>query len=132
MACAGWHFLWSMVVDADQSVMSRLPIIPDRSLLFEQPKSVAFEHAHQLTEPQNTLDLSPVYRQTASTPPTPSTTIPRPTRPAPHPTRPPAAPSHPPRPRTASPPALRGRARNRSRRTPARPRAAARSTPRVS
>jgi len=62
MACAGRHFFWPMVVDANQSVVSLFPIIPDGSLLAEQPKSVAFELSHQLAEPQNAFNLSPFYR----------------------------------------------------------------------
>jgi hypothetical protein len=46
--------------------VSRLPIIPDGTLLLEQPESVAFEHTHQLAEPQGFVDPSPVYRETSA------------------------------------------------------------------
>jgi hypothetical protein len=63
MARAGWYFFLAMIVDADQSLVPRLPIIPDGPLLFDQPEPVAFEHTHQLGEPQSVFNLPPVYRR---------------------------------------------------------------------
>ena len=46
-----------MVVDADQSVVFRLPVIPNGPLLLEQAESILFEHLYQLAEPQDVFDL---------------------------------------------------------------------------
>jgi hypothetical protein len=53
MARPGRNFLRSVVVNADQFVMPQLSMVPNRSLLFEELKSVVFERSDQFAKPQS-------------------------------------------------------------------------------
>ena len=59
------HFFGTVEVDADQSVVSRFSIVPDGTLLLEQPETARLEKMHQFAEPQYVFNLPPVYRQAA-------------------------------------------------------------------
>ena len=52
-----------MEVDADQFVVSLLLVVPDGTLLFDQPESSRLENMHQFAKAQYLFNPTPVYRQ---------------------------------------------------------------------
>ncbi len=52
-----------MEIDTDHLVVSRLSVVPDGTLLFEQPEAPRFEKVHQFAESQSVVNPFSVYRQ---------------------------------------------------------------------